>query len=682
MSQNLLHKQASPYLLQHKDNPVHWMPWGADALARAQAENKPILLSIGYAACHWCHVMAHESFEDAASAAIMNELFVNVKVDREERPDIDDIYMNALHMMGVQGGWPLTMFLTPDGQPFWGGTYFPKTARAGMAAFTDICREIARLYHEENDKVQKNADQLTKALKTRQSVVLHAKAQPDFIVQASETLSRYLDEENGGMQGQPKFPQAFVFQFLWETAIAQQNPALQNLMHHTAKQISSGGIYDHLGGGFARYSVDAFWRVPHFEKMLYDNALLIDFLTALWCDQPQKIYQDRITQTIDWVVREMTLQGGGFAASLDADTEGEEGKFYVWTQAEVQSALDPLGDDLASAFMDYYDVTKSGNFEGKNVLNTLAGYCAETEEKLSGAREKLFVTRLSRPQPALDDKVLADWNGLMIAALARASLGFNRPDWLILAQNAYDFIMTHMHEKKDGLSRLTHAWRDSMRSAQDTAEDYANMADAALALYAATNKADYLQHAENFCATLKGLFWSQQYGGYYMTASDAEAVLVRPRHARDNALPNANGTLIWVLSRLEIYCGDPEYGRHAETLIESFWLDLEKSFPQMTTSLCHYARHQNRLLCVISGSETDTVYQNMKTLVARHPHMGLMVQFLTPETDIPKTHPAYESLSQKNNHGAQKTQAFLCTNNACLPPIDTSEALKEKLDSF
>ncbi len=676
MSQNLLHKQASPYLLQHKDNPVHWQPWGADALAQAQAENKPILLSIGYAACHWCHVMAHESFEDEASAAVMNELFINIKVDREERPDIDDIYMNALHMMGVQGGWPLTMFLTPEGQPFWGGTYFPKTARAGMAAFTDICREIARLYYEENEKVQNNAGQLTNALKTRQSAALKAPAQPNFINQAAETLSKYLDEENGGMQGQPKFPQAFVFQFLWETAIAQQNPALQNLMHHTALQISSGGIYDHLGGGFARYSVDAFWRVPHFEKMLYDNALLIDFFTVLWCDKPLAIYRDRITKTIDWLARELTLSYGGFAASLDADTEGEEGRFYVWTQDEIDEVLGEKNND----FCDYYDITKAGNFEGKNVLNTLAGYCEKTEAALGSARDALFQARLTRPQPALDDKVLADWNGLMIAALARASLSFNQPDWLTLAQNAYEFIMTHMHEKSDGLSRLTHAWRDGVRSAQDTAEDYANMADAALALYAATNHASYLQQAEDFCATLKKLFWCDQLGGYYMTAADAEAILVRPRHARDNACPSANGTLIWVFSRLELYCGKPDYGHQAETLLESFWIDLEKSFPQMTTSLMHYARHQKSLLCVISGAESDAVFQEMKTLAAHHPHMGLMVQLLTPESNIPKTHPAYESLNQKNNQS--KTQAFLCTRNACLPPVDSAGALKQKLDSL
>ncbi|MGC6503556.1 MAG: thioredoxin domain-containing protein [Parvibaculales bacterium] len=675
MTQNLLAAQASPYLQQHKDNPVHWMPWGDDALRLAQQHNKPILLSIGYAACHWCHVMAHESFEDTKTADVMNSLFINIKVDREERPDIDDIYMGALHMMGVQGGWPLTMFLTPQGEPFWGGTYFPKTARAGMPAFVDVCREISRLYHEETDKVRANADQLTEAARRRSATPARAQAVPDFVHEAAAGLFTYMDKEQGGMLGSPKFPQPFVFEYVWESGFFTGKNDLRQAAHHTAGRICAGGIYDHLGGGFARYSVDERWCVPHFEKMLYDNALLIDLFTTLYKEQANPLYRNRTEETVSWLMRDMLLPDGGFAASLDADTEGEEGRFYVWSEAEIKTLLGPQATD----FMAYYDVTPHGNFEGANVLNSLDGQDDAKDGLFAAARKTLLARRASRPPPERDGKVLADWNGLVIAALARAAVVFARPAWLDLAIAAYDFIKENMTHQNDGCLRITHAWCAGVLGDCDTAEDYANMMDAALALYSTTGRQTYLEDAQSFMATLDAVFACTDAGGYYMTASDAAAILVRPRHARDSALPNANGSLVWALSRLAAFTGNQYYARQAEALAESFWLHTEKEFPQMTSSLSGLLKHHNLISCVIAGQADDASTQALLRAARLHPHPALLVQPVVDAGAIDPTHPAYSQLADTQGDVAQ---VYLCLQDKCLAPIRTPEALTAKLNDL
>ena len=671
MTQNLLGAQASPYLRQHKDNPVHWMPWGHEALALAQQQNKPILLSIGYAACHWCHVMAHESFEDQATAEVMNALFINIKVDREERPDIDDIYMGALHMMGVQGGWPLTMFLTPQGEPFWGGTYFPKTARAGMPAFTSVCEEISRLFHEESDKVRANAEQLTQAARQQSEMNARANTNPEFVHQGAQALFNHMDLENGGMQGAPKFPQPFVFQYIWESGYLKNADPLKQASHLAASKIGAGGIYDHLGGGFARYSVDEKWLVPHFEKMLYDNALLIDLYTTLWKENNKPLYRNRVGKTIDWLTREMRLPGGGFAASLDADTEGEEGKFYVWSHQEV---LELLGTQ-AQSFMDYYDISITGNFEGTNVINSLATQNDEADAHFEAACNTLFAYRAKRITPDLDDKVLTDWNGLMIGALARAAIVFGRPDWHALAQDAYAFIMTHMTQQKEGHRRLIHVWCKNVLGPHDTAEDYANMIDAALALYSASGEPSYLEDARSLTATLEDLFGVEDKGGYYMTARDAEAILVRPRHARDSALPNANGTMIWALSRLGALTGDVSYTQKADSLSESFWLHLEKEFPQMTSSMSSFLKHHAIVSCVITGRKDCPQTKALLQAAILHPRPGLVIQPAW-ETNLDPSHPAFEQISIKQN---ETPSAYLCLKNKCLAPIETAQVLTETL---
>ncbi|HET7714663.1 MAG TPA: thioredoxin domain-containing protein, partial [Bauldia sp.] len=455
MTENLLRHEASPYLLQHKDNPVHWRPWGPAALDEARRENKPILLSVGYAACHWCHVMADESFEDEATAAVMNRLFVNIKVDREERPDIDQIYMNALHALGEQGGWPLTMFLTPNGEPIWGGTYFPPTARYGRPGFVSVLEEVARIFREEPDKIEHNRSLLLAALRERRS------AEPlpidrTLLDQAAARLLGFMDSERGGIRGAPKFPQASLLEMLWRAGLRSSNADYREAVLLTLRNICQGGIYDHLGGGFARYSVDDRWLVPHFEKMLYDNAQLVELMTLAFLPTRDPLFAARVAETIKWLLREMRLPGGAFASSIDADSEGSEGKFYVWRSDEI---IDVLGPDDASFFAPIYDVTRDGNFEGATILNRL-NYMdllgPETEARLATLRAKLLARRQGRVRPATDDKVLADWNGLMIAALASAGTAFDRRDWTDAAIAAFRFVRDSM--ARDG--RLAHSWRD------------------------------------------------------------------------------------------------------------------------------------------------------------------------------------------------------------------------------
>src|ERR1700730_3439930 len=440
----LAHK-TSPYLLQHRHNPVDWWPWGPDALREAKRSNKPILLSIGYAACHWCHVMAHESFEDEQIAAAMNQLFVNIKVDREERPDIDQIYMAALHHLGEQGGWPLTMFLTPEGEPVWGGTYFPKTGRYGRPGFLDVMQEIARLFRDEPQRIEHNRTALMTALATKSRPTNQVVIGAAELDSAATAIARAFDPTNGGFGRAPKFPQCSMLEVLWRAGLRRHEPRFFDLIELTLEHMCEGGIYDHLGGGFSRYSVDEKWLVPHFEKMLYDNAQLLELLALAHVRTGKPLFRQRAEETVGWLAREMTT-GGAFCASLDADSEGEEGKFYVWSRAEIEAILGKVDADY---FAFSYDVTPEGNFEGHTLLNRLrllndrSGVTATDSKlpddrgaapdaRLAALREKLLEARGKRVRPGLDDKVLADWNGLMIAALANAGLMFGEPSWLSL----------------------------------------------------------------------------------------------------------------------------------------------------------------------------------------------------------------------------------------------------------
>ena len=567
LSENRLKFETSPYLLQHKDNPVHWWAWGPEALAEARRTGKPILLSVGYAACHWCHVMAHESFEDPGTAEVMNNLFINIKVDREERPDIDAIYMGALHRLGEQGGWPLTMFLDSEAKPFWGGTYFPRESRYGRPAFVTVLLRISEAYQNQPDNVRKNTEALITSLKDDHAASDSTNAPGPDVRDLVQRIARAVDREHGGLSGAPKFPQWNIFWLLWRGAIAFEEVGAKEAVVTTLRNIAQGGIYDHLGGGFSRYSVDEYWLVPHFEKMLYDNALLIDLMTEVWRETQDPLLKIRIAETVQWLEREMIGEAGGFAASLDADSEGEEGKFYVWSAGEIAEVLGP---DDAAFFSGVYGVTRDGNFEGHTILNrldSLALLSDDEEARLGAMRAKLLTRRASRIRPGWDDKILADWNGLMIAALARAAIVFEKPEWLGLAERAFTCITTKLSAGGD---RLFHSYRAGLAKAPATASDYANMIWAALRLFGATQSESYLAQAQRWADVLDQHYWDGEGGGYFTAADDTTDVVVRLKSASDDAVPSANTIHLSNLIALAALTGEARYDDRARLLVKAF----------------------------------------------------------------------------------------------------------------
>lgn len=561
-ARNLLAEATSPYLLQHADNPVHWRPWGPEALAEAEAADKPILLSVGYAACHWCHVMAHESFEDERVAEVMNRLFVNIKVDREERPDVDQIYMAALHAFNERGGWPMTMFLDPKGRPFWGGTYFPKEAKWGRPGFTDILEEMARLYREEPEKISKNADAVHRRLSARAATTTRTALGPDYLDAVAERLLGVIDPVEGGTRGAPKFPQTPLLEFFWRSARRRAGRPAADAVLLTLSQMSRGGIWDHVGGGFARYAVDEHWLVPHFEKMLYDNAQLLDLLGRAWTDTGDPLFRSRIEETVAWLAREMTLPGGAFAASIDADSEHEEGRFYVWSAAEI---LEVLGSDAAE-FAAAFDVTPGGNWEGKTILNRSSDrtrWDRGREARLARSRGLLLARRADRVRPATDDKILADWNGAMIHALVLAGRRLERPDWIERAVVAYRFISAEMGYDGD---RLGHAWRDGRLVKPGLSADLIHMARAALALAETSGRDPWLDDAVRWMSALE-THHRDPAGGWFLTADDAEALIIRPASTSDDAVPNPIAIGIENCIRLAALTGDGRWRMRAEEIL-------------------------------------------------------------------------------------------------------------------
>jgi hypothetical protein len=672
MSENRLGKETSPYLLQHKDNPVHWWAWGPEALAEAKRTNKPILLSVGYAACHWCHVMAHESFEDEATAAVMNDLFVNIKVDREERPDIDAIYMGALHALGEQGGWPLTMFLDQEARPVWGGTYFPKQHRFGRPAFVDILQRVAAVFREEPDKVAENATALTDALKSPHQATTAPTIDDRLLKDLTTRMVPAVDAVHGGLQGAPKFPQWSFFWLLWRGGIRYDHAPAREAVVRTLDNICQGGIYDHLGGGFARYSVDEFWLVPHFEKMLYDNALLIDLMTEVYRETASPLYKARVAETVEWLEREMIAEGGGFAASLDADSEGEEGKFYVWSLDDV---LRILGEEDGSYFAQAYDVTVGGNFEGHNILNRLnsMGLRSEKDEaRLGKLRTKLMAERDKRVRPGWDDKVLADWNGLMIAALARASVVFERPEWLELAKRAFDFVVARMSEN----GRLMHAYRAGRAKAPATASDYANMIWAALRLNEATNEQRYFDQATAWVEVLDKHYWVEGSGGYATSADDTRDVIARLRPGTDDATPNANAIMLANLVALATLSGEARYIDRAERLQAAFAGEVGRNIVAHTGLLASTFDLLKPQQVVLAGQHLAGGDALMK--VIRSISLPGVLQYALNDTANGATLPGLRDKNAVN----RRATAYVCIGPQCSPsltePSQLAKALKEQ----
>lgn len=662
MAANLLDRETSPYLLQHQDNPVHWMPWGSEAFARARTENKPVLLSVGYAACHWCHVMAHESFENSETAALMNDLFIPVKVDREERPDIDQIYQSALSLLGQQGGWPLTMFLTPDGKPFWGGTYFPPESRYGRPGFPDVLKGIAQTWEKEQGKVTRNVDAIGNALEQMAENRRAGDLDTGILDQVAERLVQEIDPINGGIGNAPKFPQVPILSLLWRawkrTGRAPYREAVVKSLIHMCQ----GGIYDHLGGGFSRYSVDERWLAPHFEKMLYDNAQLIELLTLVWQETRTPLFEMRIRETVGWLEREMIADGGGFAASLDADSEGEEGRFYVWTASEIDRVLGPD----ALTFKSIYDVSSIGNWEGVTILNrlnSLERFDEATEAILSDCRKRLLAERGKRVRPGWDDKVLADWNGLMIASLTRAGMVFAEPGWIDRARQAFDFIASSMVQN----DRLLHSWRVGEARHRAMLDDLALMALAGLALHEATGDEQPLRLARSWVATLDQHFWDPVSGGYFFTADDADDLFIRTKSANDSAIPNGNGVMVGVLSDLYLLTGEDHYLSRADALVTAFSGEVARNFFPLPTYFNAVERRINGLHIIIIG---DEVADNLTLTVLEHSLPDRLLTRLAAGTHLPSSHPA----SGKGMVDGKPT-AYVCKGMTCSVPVTEPAAL-------
>ncbi|HEY4848309.1 MAG TPA: thioredoxin domain-containing protein [Methylocella sp.] len=677
-SQNELSQAASPYLLQHAKNPVHWRMWGEAALHEAQALDKPILLSIGYAACHWCHVMAHESFEDEATAAVMNELFVSIKVDREERPDIDHIYMTALHAFGERGGWPLTMFLTPTGEPFWGGTYFPKVAHYGRPSFVSVLKTVADAFRAEPDQIKQNTEIIRQEL-SRPAPRGDAGLSLAQLNDLAPQIARLIDPVHGGLAGAPKFPNTPILEFLWRAGARLANARYRDLVKLTLTKMSEGGIYDHLGGGYARYATDERWLVPHFEKMLYDNAQILELLGLCHHEFGAPLFRARASETVAWLQRDMTNAEGAFCASLDADSEGVEGKFYVWTYAEIEALL---GREDAAFFGIFYGASPSGNWEGEAhggrviILNRPEAKppTLEEEARLAPLRQRLFDAREKRVRPGLDDKILADWNGLMIAALVNAAPLFDEPEWIGLAARAYDFIVSAMQFiDAEGNKRLAHGWRAGVLATPGLALDHAAMIRAALALHETRNWApavvsarDYLADAIAWAEALETYHRDPQSGLLNMAAKDAGDVIVRLAPTSDDAIPNAHPVYLSALARLGVLTGEARWLARADELFAALGAAARSNF-------AGHAGILNALDFRLRAKEIVTVGARRKALYEAAlgvPFTGRIVVDIDRPDEFPEGHPASAQVAL-----AGDAAAFICAAGACSLPVRDKQAL-------
>lgn len=660
ISSNRLSREPSAYLRQHADNPVHWQPWGKDALNTARELNRPILLSVGYAACHWCHVMAHESFEDPEVAGVMNRLFVNVKVDREERPDIDQIYMAALSAMGQQGGWPLTMFLRPDGKPFWGGTYFPTKARHNLPGFIDVLKAVNNLWQGNQEKINHNAEAVFSHLEVQ--LAAQSEARTNEVTRFNEVADRIhamFDPVRGGIDNAPKFPNAPFMDALWLSWLYNREVSHRDMFLLSLKTMLQGGIYDHLGGGLCRYSVDADWLVPHFEKMLYDNAQAIRHATYAYAETQDDLFRIRIEEIIEWLVREMRLPDGSFASSLDADSEGEEGKFYIFSEAEIDNVL----GDQASDFKNYYGVKPAGNFESSNILNRLHAVNEEPSfpPDIADARDKLLDYRNARVRPGRDEKALTDWNALMIRALAEAGRSFKRSDWIEYAVSAYRSIGASFHD-----GRMAHCQMDDVLVYPALSTDYAAMMNAALSLFEATGDRTFIRDAIALKEALDANNRDAS-GNYRLSALNAEDVILHSYGDYDEAIPSATSQIIEAFTRLFLVTGDLHLYTQNERLVEqAMGRALVQQYGQI--GILNAARFAAEPLSLVIADES--VGGELSLLAQRIPDPRRVDKFIQFEAGK-----AIE-LPTGGTARADKPSAWLCKGQVCLAPVETPAALE------
>jgi len=674
MASNHLRHETSPYLLQHVDNPVDWYPWGEEALTRAEKENKPILLSIGYAACHWCHVMAHESFEDPATAELMNRWFVNVKVDREERPDLDSIYMNAVTSMTGHGGWPMTVFLTPGGKPFFCGTYFPPEPRHGMPAFRQVLTGVAEAWQGRPDEVRRSADKVAQHLRENLSGSNPQSLDVAVLHKAASDLAGRFDGQWGGFGGAPKFPQPMVLEFLLRQHLGGGDTAALNMLTLTLRRMAEGGMYDQLGGGFARYSTDDKWLVPHFEKMLYDNAQLARIYLRTFQVTGDAFYRRIAEETLDYVLREMRHADGGFYSSQDADSEGEEGKFFVWSEAEVR---DLLGAD-AEIFTRVYDVTEQGNWEGKNILHVsqtvkdLASGLSvdenEVESTLRRCRATLLRHRSLRIWPGLDDKILTSWNGLMLGAMAEAARVLGRTDYLAAASANAVFLRVHLR-CDDG--RLLRTWKaGSVAKYNGYLEDYACLAEGLLSLYEATFDEKWFSWALELARFMIRHFKNPDQAGFFDTSDDHEQLIHRPRDLQDSAMPSGNAKAAMVLFRLGLYTGDADFLRISEESVAAV-AELMGRWPAgfgEWLNVAGFMLNRPRELALVGPLEA---LEGMRAVVNENYRPNLVVA-AGEQGSIP--------LLAGREARAGLPTAYLCERFSCRAPVTDTAKLRQLLD--
>jgi uncharacterized protein YyaL (SSP411 family) len=679
---NRLSRETSPYLLQHAHNPVDWYPWGDEAFEKAKSENKPILLSIGYSACHWCHVMEHESFENEKIAALMNELFVNIKVDREERPDLDEIYMNAVQMLTGRGGWPMTMFLTPDRKPFYGGTYFPPEDRQGMPGFPRILMGVSQAYRERPEDVQKSVSQILTALqRMAESQETSKNLSPAVVAAGAENIARAYDSDNGGLGQAPKFPNAGVYELFLRHYSHSKNERFLEMVIHTLTKMGQGGIYDHLGGGFHRYSVDAKWLVPHFEKMLYDNAQLVRIYANAYTISREPLFKSIVEETVGYLFREMLDPKGGFYSTQDADSEGEEGKFFVWTAEEINRVI---GESEGEIFCRMYDVGEPGNFEGKSILHPIltvdqAGKLFRKEPRdieaiVARAKEKLFAEREKRVKPFRDEKIITAWNGLMLSGLAEAIKLSENPAWIDAAARTVEFIFSDM--ARGGL--LLHTHKDGQSKLLGYLDDYAFLAVGLLDLYEAVLDRTYLDRAIQLTDVLLREFWDERDGGFFFTGKSHEPLISRAKPVFDASIPSGNAMATQLLLRLHHLTGDDRYRTPAEKILRSYYDAMESQpfgFAHMLCVLDFYLQGAKEI--VIVGNLAESGVKDLIAQVNATYLPNKVLQLARPGTALAAISPLLQGKSQVDG----KPTAYVCQNFTCSPPVTSRNELQVLLEN-
>jgi uncharacterized protein YyaL (SSP411 family) len=662
---NRLAQETSPYLLEHADNPVDWYPWGPEALARARTEHKPILLSIGYSACHWCHVMARESFEDPQTAALMNRDFVAIKVDREERPDLDQVYMRAVQAMTGSGGWPMTVFLLPDGTPFFAGTYFPPSDRFGMPSFPRVLAAVADAFAKRPADVEETAAQVRDFL-NRPSVPLALGAlTPALLDEAATGLERDIDPVHGGFGGAPKFPQPMLVEVLLRHHVRTGKPAALEMALQTLRAMADGGIHDQLGGGFHRYAVDDHWLIPHFEKMLYDNALLARAYLDAWQLTHDPAFRRVAENTLAFVLREMASPEGSFYSSLDADSDGEEGRFYVWTPQELETAL---GADQADTVARAFDVTAEGNFEGRNILHPVA---AGATEILDAARDRLMAFRAQRVRPHRDEKVIAGWNGLMLRAVADAGRVLDRPDLVSAAQANADFLLSHMRHG----GRMRRSYKDGRAPLAGYLEDQAAVADGLLALYEATFDPRWLDEVRGLVSEMVNAFWDPSSGAFFDTAQDQEQLVARPQDVTDNAIPSGTSLAVDVLLRAGMLLGEPSWIDISRTTLERLAPTAAKAPLAFGRLLEAIDFHLGRTVeLAIIGEPGDTQTRRLLEVIRERFLPNRLVAVAPGESAVPLL------AGRRSLDG--KATAYLCEGFVCQAPTTDPAQLARQLEAF